>query len=68
MENTELRKEIIQIRGKQQQAQTGCNEKTNEINKINEELKQAKRELKQLTKKLDIQKANNVKSNKTFED
>ena len=44
MENAELRKEIMQIRAKQQQTQTECNEKTNEINKINEELKHAKRE------------------------
>ena len=50
MENAELRKEIIQIGAKQQQTQTECNEKTNEINKINEELKHAKRELTQLTK------------------
>ena len=32
MENAEL-KEIIQIRAKQQQTQTECNEKTNKINK-----------------------------------
>ena len=44
-ENAELSKEILQIRAKQQQTQTGCNEKTNEINKINEELKHAKREI-----------------------
>ena len=49
-ENAELKKEIKQgrakqIRAKQQQTQTGCNEKTNEINKINEELKHAKREI-----------------------
>ena len=50
MENAELRKEIMQIRAKQQLTQTECNEKTNEINKINEELKHAKRELTQLTK------------------
>ena len=68
IENAELRKEIIQIIGKQQQTQTECNENTNEINKINEELRQAKRELTQLTKKLDIEKENNVRSNKKFED
>ena len=51
MENAELRKEIMQIRAKQQHTQTECNEKTNEINKINEELKHAKSELTQLTKK-----------------
>ena len=56
IENAESRKEIIQIRAKQQQTQTECNEKTNEISKINEELKHAKRELIQLTKKLDIEK------------
>ena len=50
MENAELRKEIMQIRAKQQQTQTECNEKTNEINKINEELKHTKWELTQLTK------------------
>ena len=50
IENAELKKEIIQIRSKQQQTQTECNEKAYEINKINEELKHAKRELKHLTK------------------
>ena len=50
MENAELRKEIMQIRGKQQHTQTECNEKTNEINTNNEELKHAKSELTQLTK------------------
>ena len=68
MENAELRKEIMQIRAKQQQTQTEGNEKTNQINKINEELKHAKRELTQLTKKLDIEKENNVKINKKFKD
>ena len=68
MENAELRKEIMQIRAKQQQTQTECNEKTNEINKINEELKHAKRELTQLTKKIDIVKENNVTLNKKFKD
>ena len=43
-------------------------EKTNEINKINEELKHAKRELTHLTKKIDIEKEINVKLNKKFED
>ena len=38
----------MQIRAKQQQTQTECNENTNEINKINEELRQAKRKLTQL--------------------
>ena len=60
MKNAELRKEIMQIRAKQQQTQTECNEKTNEINKINEELKDAKRELARLTKKLDTEKENNL--------
>ena len=67
MQSAELRKEIMQIREKQQQTQTKCNEKTNEINKINEKLKHAKREPTQLTKKLDIEKENNVKLNKKFE-
>ena len=40
----------MQIREKQQQTQTECNEKTYEINKTNEELKHAKRELTELTK------------------
>ena len=52
----------------QQQTQTQCVEKIHEINKINEELKHAKRELTQLNKKLDIEKENNVRSNKKFED
>ena len=64
MENAELRKEIMQIRAKQQQAQTECNEKTSEINTTNEKLKHAKRELTQLIKTIDIQKENNVKLNK----
>ena len=68
MENADFRKEIMQIRAKQQQTQTECNEKTNEINKINEELKHAKRELTQLTKKIDIVKENNVTLNKKFKD
>ena len=67
MQSAELRKEIMQIREKQQQTQTKCNEKTNEINKINEKLKHAKREPTQLTKKLDIEKENNAKLNKKFE-
>ena len=50
MENAELRKEIMQIRAKHQQTETEYNEKTNEINKINEELKYTKCELTQLTK------------------
>ena len=58
----------MQIRAKQQLTQTECNEKTNEINKINEELKHAKRELTQLTKKIDIVKENNVTLNKKFKD
>ena len=58
----------MQIRAKQQQAQTECNEKTNEIDKINEELKHAQRELIQLIKKLAIEKENNVKLNKKYED
>ena len=58
----------MQIRAKQQQTKAKCNEKTNEINKINEKLKHAKREPTQLTKKLDIEKENNVKLNKKFED
>ena len=48
--------------------QTECNEKTNEINKINKEQRQAERELTQLIKKLDIKKENNVNSNKKSED
>ena len=68
MENAELRKEIMEIRANQQQTQTEFNEKTNEINKINEELKHEKRELTQLKKKLDIEKENNVKLNKKFKD
>ena len=35
----------MQIRAKQQQTKTKCNEKTNEINKINEKLKHANSEL-----------------------
>ena len=68
IENAESRKEIIQIRAKQQQTQTECNEKTNEISKINEELKHAKRELIQLTKKIRYREKNNVKPNKKFDD
>ena len=56
----------MQIRAKQQQTKAKCNEKTNEINKINEKLKHAKREPTQLTKKLDIEKENNVKLNKSL--
>ena len=58
----------MQIRTKQQQIQTECNEKTNDINKINEELKYAKKELTQITTKIDIEKKNNVRLNKKFED
>ena len=54
----------MQIRAKQQQTQTECNENTNKINKINEEPKDAKRELTRLTKKLDIEKENNFTLNK----
>ena len=36
--------------------QTECVEKTHEINKINDELKHAKREITQLTKKMDLEK------------
>ena len=68
MKNAELRKEIMQIRAKQQQTQKDRNEKTNEINKINKELKHAKRELTQQTKKLDIEKENNVTLNNKFKD
>ena len=58
----------MQIRAKQQQIQTESNEKTDKINKVNEELKHAKKELTQLTKKIDIEKENNVKLNKKFGD
>ena len=51
MENAEIRKEIMQTRANQQQTQTECNEKTNQINKINNELKHAKRKLTHLTKR-----------------
>ena len=40
--------------------QTECVEKTHEINKINDELKHAKREITQLTKKMDIEKKNSA--------
>ena len=46
--------------------QTECVEKTHEINKINDELKHAKREITQLTKKMDIEKKNSANSNKKF--
>ena len=58
----------MQIRAKQQQTQTECNEKTNKINKINVEQKHAKRELTQLTKRVDIEKENKVTLNKQFKD
>ena len=82
-DNVELKKEIIQVKTQQQKIQienaklgnntkykiqTECNEKTNEINKINKEQRQAERELTQLIKKLDIKKENNVNSNKKSED
>ena len=67
-ENPELRKFIIQIRAKQQQKQTKCVKKTYKINKINDELKYPKRKLTELTRKLEIQKEKNIKSNKKFED
>lgn len=48
IENAELRKEILQIRVKQQQTQADCHEKTNEVNKINEELKHGRRKHKKI--------------------
>ena len=69
IENAELRKDIMQTRAKQQQTQREYSEKANEINKINEELKPAKTELTELTKKkIHIEKENSVKLNKKFED
>ena len=69
IENAELRKDIMQTRTKQQQTQREYSEKANKINKINEELKPAKTELTELTKKkIHIEKENNVKLNKKFED
>ena len=69
IENAELRKDIMQTRAKQQQTQREYSEKENEINKINEELKPAKTELTELTKKkIHIEKENNVKLNKKFDD
>lgn len=41
-------------------------EKIHEISKINEELKYAKKELTQLSRKLDMEKENNVTSNKKY--